>query len=138
MPRIPPIKNVMRAFPYSLQADRGLEEARQLMAAHEIRHLPILQGEKLVGIVTAHDLERAAARRGEPRTIGEVAAAPAYTVPLDEPLDNVVLHMATQRLGSALVVRNERVVGIFTTTDALHAFADTLRRDFPTGGDDAA
>lgn len=138
MPRIPPIKNVMRAFPYSLQADRGLDEARQLMSEHEIRHLPVLDGDELVGIVTSHDLDRSRPGSRRPETVREIATAPAYTVPLDEPLDNVLLHMATQRLGSALVERNGRVVGIYTTTDALHGFADYLRRDFPVDGDDAA
>ena len=138
MPRIPPIKNVMRAFPYSLQADRSLEEARKLMAEHEIRHLPVLDGDELVGIVTSHDLDHFRPIGRRPTTVREITTAPAYTVPLDEPLDNVLLHMATQRLGSALVERNGRVVGIYTTTDALHGFADHLRRDFPADGDDAA
>lgn len=138
MPRIPTIKNVMRAFPYSLQADDGLHEAHRLMETHGIRHLPIVDGDALVGIVTARDLERVAAARPKPRTVREIATSPAYTVGLDEPLDNVVLHMAANRLGSALVVRQGKVVGIFTTTDALQVLARHLRRDFPEGGDDAA
>jgi acetoin utilization protein AcuB len=138
MSRIPTIKNVMRAFPYSLQATDSVDEARRLMAKHGIRHLPVLEGEKLVGLVTAHDLERAGSRRAKVAAIGELATAPVYTVDLDEPLDNVALHMATNRLGSALVVRHGKVVGIFTTTDALQVLAQHLRRDFPVGGDDAA
>ncbi len=46
--------------------------------------------------------------------------------------------MATERVGSALVLRGERIVGIFTTTDACRLFAEYLRRDFPADGDDAA
>jgi acetoin utilization protein AcuB len=138
MSRIPTIKNVMRAFPYSLQADGGLDEARRMMAKHAIRHLPVLDGETLLGIVTLNDLERAAAGKSRARTVREIVTSPAYTVGLDEPLDNVALHMATNRLGSALVVRQGRVVGIFTTTDALQALVGHLRRDFPAGGDDAA
>jgi acetoin utilization protein AcuB len=138
MPRIPTIKNVMRAFPYSLQATDGLDEARRLMTTHGIRHLPVLDGEKLVGLVTAHDLERAGSRRAKSALLGELATVPVYTVDLDEPLDNVALHMAANRLGSALVVRHGKVVGIFTTTDALQVLAQHLRRDFPDGGNDAA
>jgi CBS domain-containing protein len=138
MSRIPTIKSVMRAFPYSLPADGGLQEARRLMESHGIRHLPIVDGDELVGIVTANDLARAEAGGSKARSLRELVTSPAYTVGLDEPLDNVALHMATHRLGSALVVRQGKVVGIFTTTDALEVLARHLRRDFPQGGDDAA
>ncbi len=64
---------------------------------------------------------------------------PAYVVELSEPLDIVVLHMARQRIDSALVVKNERLVGIFTMTDACRFLGGLLRSLFPRGqGDDAA
>jgi acetoin utilization protein AcuB len=142
MSRIPTIKSAMRPFPFAIQADAGLEEAQRLFEEHQIRHLPVLEGDRLVGLISQHGAERAEALAlrdgGVLPSVREVATLDVYTVDLDEPLDNVLLHMAANRLGSALVVRHERLVGIFTTTDALLGYADLLRKDEPMGGDDVA
>jgi hypothetical protein len=47
--------------------------------------------------------------------------------------------MAKRRLGAALVVKDGRLAGIFTLTDACQCFAESLRERFPpAGGDEAA
>ncbi len=143
MNRIPPIKTVMTPFPFSIEAGEDIAEARRRMEEHGIRHLPVLVDGEPIGILSNRDLERAEAAMAvagdpHPARVGDVCRFPAYAVQLDEPLDNVLIHMATERVGSALVLRGERVVGIFTTTDACRLFAEYLRRDFPADGDDAA
>ena len=142
MSRMPTIKSAMRPFPFAVESHVELLEVRRLMAAESIRHLPVTAEGRLVGVVSARDLDRAAARCGSAAaralTAGEICSSPAYAVELDEPLDNVLLHMAEKRFGCALVVRGQRVVGIFTTTDACTLFAEHLRRDLPPRDDDAA
>lgn len=143
MKRIPTIKTVMTPFPFSIEASDDIAEARRRMEEHGIRHLPVLVDGEPIGILSNRDLERAEAAMavaGDPRParVGDVCRFPAYAVQLDEPLDNVLVHMATERVGSALVLRGEKIVGIFTTTDACRLFAEFLRRDFPADGDDAA
>jgi len=141
MARVPPIKAVMSPFPYSIAAGASLAEARWMLSAHGIRHLPVLDGENLVGVLSSRDIDRA--MRSSPDddgapTVGQACSSPAYTVELETPLDNVLLHMVAERIGSALVVRGDKVVGIFTTTDACRLFAEMLRRDLPPSGNDAA
>ena len=143
MSRIPTIKTVMTPFPFSIDAADDIAEARRRMEEHGIRHLPVLADGEPIGIFSSRDLERAEAAMavaGDPHAarVGDVCRFPAYAVGLDEPLDNVLVHMATERVGSALVLRGDKVVGIFTTTDACRLFAAHLRRDFPPDGDDAA
>jgi acetoin utilization protein AcuB len=143
MSRIPTIKTVMTPFPFSIDADADLGAARRKMEEHGIRHLPVLAEGEPIGMLTHRDLERAEtaralAGRDRPRRVRDVCRFPAYAVSLDEPLDNVLVHMASERVGSALVLRADKVVGIFTTTDACRHFAAHLRRDFPPTGDDAA
>ena len=143
MSRIPTIKTVMTPFPFSIDAADDIAEARRRMEEHGIRHLPVLADGEPIGILSSRDLERAEAAMavaGDPHAarVGDVCRFPAYAVGLDEPLDNVLVHMATERVGSALVLRGDKVVGIFTTTDACRLFAAHLRRDFPPDGDDAA
>ncbi len=70
--------------------------------------------------------------------VGDVCAS-AYVVDLDEPLDNVLLAMADRHIDAALVVRQGKLVGIFTMTDACRSFGEHLRDHFhPPKGDDAA
>jgi acetoin utilization protein AcuB len=49
-----------------------------------------------------------------------------YAVPPDAPLDEVVDTMAEKRYGSAIIVQNNRVVGVFTTVDACRALSELL------------
>jgi CBS domain-containing protein len=71
--------------------------------------------------------------------VRDVRCHEAYIVELSEPLDIVVLHMARHRIDSALVVRNQRLVGIFTMTDACRFLGELLGSLFPRGqGDDVA
>jgi CBS domain-containing protein len=71
-------------------------------------------------------------------TVGEIARHGVYVVELTEPLDVVLLHMAKEHLDCALVVKDGKLAGIFTTTDASRAFGQLLRDLFPRGGGDAA
>ena len=50
-----------------------------------------------------------------------------YVVTPEQPIEVVVAAMADRKLGSAVVMRGREVLGIFTTVDALHAFAAVLR-----------
>lgn len=141
MSRIPTIKSVMTPFPHSAEKDETVADARDRMQENGIRHLPVLDGGKLAGILTQRDVERVEARSEDAAAttrVGAICRFPAYCVDLDEPLDNVLLHMANERLGSTLVLRQERVVGIFTVTDACRLLAVHLRRDLPPTGDEVA
>ena len=59
-------------------------------------------------------------------TIEEIAVEDPFTIEPNAKLDDVVRIMAEKRIGSALVVDNHKLVGIFTTTDALRAFDELL------------
>lgn len=117
--RIPPIKAVMRPFPYWVELGSTAGQARSLMAEHGIRHLPVRDGsaddaESLVGIVSDRDLRGVA--EGVP--LAEVMSAPVVHVDMERPLDEVLATLAEDRIGCVLVTRGGRVAGIFTTTDA--------------------
>jgi acetoin utilization protein AcuB len=135
--RIPLVKAVMTPFPYSVQANASLEEAESLMAQHRIRHLPVVEGEGLLGIVSERDLRlvgvpnTGSAAAGEV-TIGSICERDVYVVELTERLDGVLDEMLERRIGSALVVKAEKVVGIFTAVDACRFLRRLLEDFFPT------
>ena len=144
MKQIPPIKAVMTAFPHSVESEQPVAKAREMMTEHGIRHLPVVKDGKLISVVTDRDIRLALRRaeappRGGDLLIRDIRARDAYIVELTEPLDLVVMHMARHRIDAALVVKSDRLVGIFTMTDACHFLGDLLQALFPRDhGDDAA
>lgn len=138
MRAIPPIKAVMTPFPFWVDIDAPLASAREIMHTNAIRHLPVVDGGRLVGLLGLRDLAQPAGG-GEPRLVRDACGGhPAYVVGLAEPLDRVLMHMAERGLDAALVVKDDRLAGIFTVSDACQHFGKLLRTLFPQGGDDAA
>ncbi len=133
--RIPPVKMAMTPFPFSIDSSDPLERAAEMMESHNIRHLPVMARGKPVGVVSARDLARASK---EQRQVEDVALLEAYVVDLSTPLDRVLAHMAHEHLDAALVVKEGRLVGIFTLTDACREFSECLQAFFPAGGGDEA
>jgi CBS domain-containing protein len=144
MKRIPPIKTVMTPFPHSVDADATVDQAREFMRAHRIRHLPVTEGGQLTGLVSDRDIKLMLgpdfAYPGEKELrVRDVMVRDAYSVDLDTRLDEVLHHMAMHQLGSVIVTREGRLAGVFTTTDACHHFAEFLRDQFRrSGGGDVA
>lgn len=139
----PTVRRVMTPFPWSIEVRRTVADAWMLMSEHGIRHLPVTENGELVGLVSGRDLGLAMdARLGAPKaaglSVGELAEREPYVVDLSTPVEFVVREMAERRLGSALVTRQGRLVGIFTTTDACRLLADLLGGRRPEGGDDVA
>ena len=134
MDRIPPIKAVMTPFPHAVGIDDSIETARAAMRAHAIRHLAVTEGGQLVGVISAREIELAAGAR----VVRDLQLALANVVELNERLDRVLLGMARSHLGSALVVKRGKLVGIFTSSDACRIFGECLRNLFPNDDDEAA
>ena len=140
---MPAISRYMTRQPWTIDRQASLAEAHRLMREHQIRHLPVLDGERLVGIVSQGDLhllETIAEFALESVEVAEAMTPGPCIVPADTPLDEVVEIMAQKKYGSVIVVGREGVEGIFTTVDACRAFAATLRRgvaeslDLPLSG----
>ena len=124
------VRQFMSPRPICVDRDQMMSEAHRLMRKHRARHLPVLHQGALVGIVSAGDLHLLETLRevDSERVRVEEAMTPApYCVGPDTPLDEVVDVMAANKYGCALVVNANEVVGIFTTVDALVAFAQLLR-----------
>ena len=134
----------MTPFPYVVQVDESVLAARALMVQHEVRHLPVKDGDTLIGVLTDRDLKRAldptvGLRPEEELFVRDVFVPDAYVVGMSEPLDGVLDHLSSQHIGSALVTKNGRLVGIFTLSDAARLFCRHLRSLFPSqSGDDVA
>jgi len=127
---IPTVRKFMTTSPFTVGPAAFLTEAHSLMREKHIRHLPVCEGSHVVGILSDGDLYRAEAMNGVDASkvaIKDVMIAKPYTVSPDAPIDEVVQEMAGKKFGSAVVIDNGKVVGMFTATDALAAFAELLQ-----------
>jgi len=141
--KIPSLKSVMTPFPWFIHIGDRLGRAAEVMAERDIRHLPVTGDGKLVGVLTERDLQLVMGSAASPEqraslTVRDACILDAYVVETSEPLDRVLLTMARRHIGSALVVKNGKLAGIFTVTDACRCFAELLESRFPEIGDDIA
>jgi acetoin utilization protein AcuB len=127
---IPQIQKHMTTAPHSIGIDQSLATAASMMSEHHIRHLPVLHGGRLLGILTDRDLKLIETFRDvDPTkiTVEEAMTEQPYSVSPEAPLDEVAETMAANKYGSAVVMQNQKVVGIFTTVDACQSLCDLLR-----------
>lgn len=129
---MPPISRFMSRQPWTIRSDAPLETAKSLMVEHDIRHLPVVDDDKLVGIVSERDVLRLQRLLylGSHFTVGDAMTDDVYTAECDQPVDEVVEAMAEGKFGSAVVTnRRYAIEGIFTTVDGMQVLADVLRRE---------
>ena len=141
---IPSIKSVMTSFPYWVEDNASISQVLGFMKEKAIHHLPVKKEGEVVGVITRRDIERyqrfsADTGTDDETLIDKIFIRDPYIVDLDELLDNVLLYMSKHHIGSALVTKNGRLAGLFTTNDACRTFGEYLQEHFrPHGGDDVA
>ena len=129
------VRSYMTPAPRTIGPLRMLSEAHDLMRAHRIRHLPVLAGDKLVGIVSQRDLlliESLPGVNPAEVPVEDAMTREVFVVDSATPLAKVTAEMADRRRGSAVVMHGDRVVGVFTVTDACRVLARLLA---PAGAD---
>lgn len=102
-------------------------EALRLMREHEIRHLPVVRANKVIGLVSRSAVETSrGSRSARPVAIADVMESRPHVVDPEEPASFVARGMAERHVDCALVAHGDRLHGLFTTTDALLALAACL------------
>ena len=121
------IRKYMTAGPHTIGREQSLTAAKQLMHKSHVRHLPVLHAGKLVGVISERELDVIEALPGSKQLLVEDAMVPdVYTIAEDAPLETVAAEMARLKVGSAVVLKGNDVVGVFTAVDGLRALADLL------------
>ena len=126
---VPTVSDYMTPGPYCAAPEEPLPKAHAIMREHGIRHLPVLKGAELVGILSERDVnlvQTLAHARPEEITVEDAMTRDPYVVAPDVPLSKVARVMVQRRIGSAIVVDGGKVAGVFTVTDALQALVEAL------------
>jgi CBS domain-containing protein len=124
---IPKISKYMTTTPNAINSESNLLEAMNVMEKDRIRHLPVIKDGKVYGLLSDRDIKSLFAFAGaDPKSIkvGDVCTDRPYMTRPEALLSDVAKEMASQKVGSALVLDNGKLVGIFTATDACQALSD--------------
>lgn len=118
----------------TLSPEDTLKDAVTLEALRKIRHIPVLEGDKLVGIVTDRDLKRAMPsllsnldraeyeRVMSTTSVGQIMTKSPQTITPETTLEEAARLVLEKRYGALPVVQNGKLVGIISQTDMLRAF----------------
>jgi len=130
------ISRIMTSGVRSLGVDASLSEVRHLLKSEGCHHVPIVDGDRLAGMISSRDLVRVL-RDAVPvasldvdelldrsARLGEVMSRDLVTMRSDDPVERAIDLIADGRLHSVLVVDEDgRLVGIVTDADLLDYLA---------------
>lgn len=115
----------------------SVRTAWKLLREHQIRHLPVVEEEKLVGIITDRDVrlvfpsaltsgpsERDPHDALEKLSVREIMTKQVVTVDPETSVTDAARLLLERRIGCLPVVQGNRLVGIITKTDILTAFVE--------------
>lgn len=120
----PTVAQFMTSSVQTIGSDQPLSRAHEIMNRYRIRHLPVLDGGALIGIVSQRDLYFVEALGDTPTTdirVEEAMTQDVFETAPATPLTEVASTMIKKKLGCAVVTRAGSVVGVFSMIDGLKA-----------------
>jgi CBS domain-containing protein len=125
------VRDIMETKLVTISANERLSMVEDIMTLGRVRHMPVVQGGRLVGVVSERDLLRASLsvlsehRDAERRAflhvveISRVMSTPAVVIGPDATIEQAALLMADKKIGCLPVVAGDELVGMVTETDVL-------------------
>ncbi len=130
------VEKWMQRRPLTVSPQDTLRSAWRIIRERRVRHLPVVERGRLVGMVTDRDLRQALPSRAvglemheiphlaEKVRIWEVMARAVVTVDREAPIEEAARLLLKYRIGGLPVIKGETLVGIITKTDLLRALMD--------------
>jgi two-component system sensor kinase FixL len=103
----------------TVPSDFSVLEASKIMEVKHIKRLPVMSGDRLIGIVTQTDLAQALTYYGTWRDVAEIMSKNVYDIESKESVAKAASIMSNRHISSITVRKGEQVVGILTERDIL-------------------
>jgi acetoin utilization protein AcuB len=128
------VQDVMQTQLVTVTPETTLREALRLTGQRGVRHLPVLDGDRLVGILSDRDLKRAMASSATSLSVHELnyllervqvrefMTRAVITVGPARPIQDAARVMLVEKIGALPVMDGERLIGLVTETDMLRLF----------------
>ncbi|WP_130863971.1 CBS and ACT domain-containing protein [Bacilliculturomica massiliensis] len=132
------VKDRMTKDPVSIQADAPINELIGLIRDKGLKRIPVLDGEKVVGIVTDGDVEKVSPTKAttlsvfeinyllSKMTVKDAMSKKVFTITPDDLIEEAAIEMRANRISALPVVENGQLVGIVTESDLMDALIDML------------
>ncbi len=133
------VREFMTTEVTALQETDSLLDARMVFVRSSFRHLPVLRGKALVGVVTEHDVKQFAPsllsgvkpdeynRLLETTPVSRAMTREPLTVRPEQPIFEAAALLYDRSFGCLPVVENGELLGILTTTDMLRLLMRLIR-----------
>jgi CBS domain-containing protein len=135
------VRDIMQRKVVTISANETLSTVEDIMTLGHMRHMPVVQGGKLLGVVSERDLLRASLSTlaGHPIEerraflhvveIAQVMTSPAIVIGPEATIEQAALIMAEKKIGCLPVVEDDRLIGMLTETDVLRTVAGVSPED---------
>lgn len=132
------VKSRMTANPYTIAFNAPINEVIELMREHNLKRVPVVDGKKVVGILTHGDIQKVSPTKATTLSIYELnyllsktkvcdaMTKNAFTVSPDAFLEEAALIMRENRISALPVVKDNKLLGIITESDIFDSFIDLL------------
>ena len=134
------VSRIMSRRRLTVPAQADAAEALRLMDDEDVRHLPVLEGERLLGVVSDRDLVgvvgsvAAPGARPRPIPVRDVLRAPLITIGPDASVADAARELMQQGIGCLPVMEGGELAGLVTELDVLAAYAQQVGRSRPGTG----
>jgi CBS domain-containing protein len=121
------VREIMSSNPTTVRPDTSVVEAARLMASEDVGSLPVVDGERLVGMATDRDIALRVVAEGkdpEATTVGEIQSGDPVAVEPDQGLDRALQEMAQNQVRRLPVVEGGRLVGVVAQADVAREVGD--------------
>jgi acetoin utilization protein AcuB len=128
------VHDIMQSQVVTATPRTGVAEALGILRTRGIRHLVIVDGDALVGIVSDRDVKQAGAldeRLGQ-WTVGEIMTRSVITIEPSAPVEDAAQLVLAEKISALPVTQGERLVGIMTETDIVRLFVRALGAGEPS------
>src|SRR5262245_22235781 len=144
------VQDVMQTKLFTVTPETTLPEALRLTAQRGIRHLPVLDGGQLVGIISDRDLKRAMASSAttlevhelnyllDRLRVEEIMTRAVIRIGPTFPIEAAACLMVQEKIGALPVTDGERLIGLVTETDVLRLFVRAMGAGEPSSRLDVA
>ncbi len=135
MRHMPTLTELMTAFPVHVDEETSLADASRQMEKHHCHHLPVMNHHEVVGLLSRTDLELArqpghALSDVSELTAGDMCQRDLMRFDLHTRADVVLDRMLDDDLDAVLIMKRDRLAGIFTSQDAVRGFSRWLKKEY--------
>ncbi|AQP47849.1 transcriptional regulator [Tessaracoccus aquimaris] len=132
------VKQRMTTSPFTVTPDQSIPDALSVMTERGVRHLPVVEGRRVVGVISRNDIAAASPSKATTLSaqeatylisklkVGKVMSTPPVVISPDALLEEAAVILRDGKIEMLPVVEGDELIGVITESDILDSFIDLL------------